>query len=147
HGFQTTRGGRRATLPGSGQDRYVPRNAAEGRPCPRLGRRRPIHSIKKEMPLGCGSWLTTASTEDVSGAERAGLFVIAHVKPFRSGDGFAQWDGGNVVAFERSHLTEFALEHEFAGPDAKARGQYAVIGARGAAALQVAERYVARLDP
>src|ERR671935_2622428 len=61
--------------------------------------------------------------------------------------GGVEGDADDLVAAQRDHLPPPRREHQLEGAHPEARGEHAVEGRGGAAALRVAEVGVARLDP
>ena len=78
--------------------------------------------------------------------ERRGLVVVGQVEGLGRGDGFAEDGFDDLGAGEGDHRAEAALEHQVAGGQAQPGGQHAVVGAGGAAALEVAEDDAAGLE-
>ena len=73
--------------------------------------------------------------------------VVAEVEGTGGGDGLVEGFLDDPGVFQGDHGAELAADDEVACGEAQAGGEDAVVGARGAAALEVAEDDGAGLDP
>src|SRR3954454_15504087 len=97
----------------------------------------PRSSQRRTWRYRRGAALTEERTRDVVPLARHDLKLRGRL---------GEWEGDDVIAAQRGHLPELAVEREVCRLEPEASGQHAISRRGGAAALHVAEHRDARLE-